>query len=79
MNVKEMIAEYLFRSGYDGLYNDDGGCCCEKTDLFPCGDVRGSCKAGYKVVCNSGCGEYNFCIGEEKKRGCERDERPWDE
>lgn len=78
MNVEEMIADYLFRSGFGGLYNENGGCCCEKTDLFPCGCVSGSCKAGYRVVCESGCGDYDFCITEERRRGCVRDERQYE-
>lgn len=78
MNIKEIVADYLKANGYDGLHYEDD-CSCDLDDLMPCQCANETyCKPGYKVVCNSGCGEYNFCIGEERKRGCERDERQWE-
>lgn len=78
MNVKEIVAEYLMAEGYDGLFNDDADCCCAVDDLFPCNCYEASCKPGYRIPCNAGCGEYNFCISAEKQRGCQLDEREWD-
>ena len=76
VSVKEIVSSYLIVNGYDGLFDGDG-CGCEAGDLFPCGYMN-DCKAGYKVVCNGGCGEYSFCITETKQRGCQLDERQFE-
>lgn len=79
MNVKEIVADYLAANGYDGLVNPDTGCGCDLEDLIACGSVwETSCKPGYKIPCNAGCGEYKYCITEEKQRGCQLDERQFE-
>ena len=76
MNVKEIVADYLTTNGYDGLCNADIQCGCGLDDLFPCVCMNEtSCVPGYKAVCNAGCGDFAYCIFEEKQRGCKWDER----
>lgn len=54
LTVKDIIKDYLVANGYDGLYTDDCGCCCERENLMPCydGDYMLNCKPGYKCTCN---------------------------
>jgi len=47
MDVIEIVDLYLKEHGYDGLYSE-GLCACEAGDLAPCGQINGSCAAGYK-------------------------------
>jgi len=51
MNVKEIVEQFLEANGYDGLYNENGGCACKRDDLMPCRNVCGTsqddCRAGY--------------------------------
>jgi hypothetical protein len=61
MLVKEIVANWLKRNGYDGLYCDDCGCFVD--GLAPCSsEVFLSCQAGVckEVDPGDGCG---FCIG----------------
>ncbi len=48
MNVKvvDMVKMHLKANGFDGLYSDE--CGCELSDLAPCGEIQGDCRAGYK-------------------------------
>ena len=51
ISVIEMVADYLKRNGYDGLY-EPGECACLLEDLAPCDSesVLG-CLPGYKTSC----------------------------
>lgn len=69
-NVLEITKQYLVANGYDGLYNP-GECCCEVSDLAPCGEIGGECRAGYKVPCPgpAGCpadGDCEWHVAEKK-------------
>jgi len=73
MNIKEMVATYLKEKGYDGLYNEEGGCSCPLDDLISCDECPAeggeagvlevrrcpTCKSGLHCEC---CGE---CIDED--------------
>lgn len=48
MTIKDIIAEWLARNGYDGLY-DGEGCGCRRDELMPCGEPKPDCIAG--VTC----------------------------
>ena len=63
MNVEQIVADWLTTHGYDGLYDEDCGCCLD--DLRPCsGEGAGQCKAGYKVPCEEG--DEGWIIGPDK-------------
>lgn len=49
MNVVEMVRWFLNCHSYEGLQSGD--CCCEVSDLAPCGEITGDCEAGYKIPC----------------------------
>lgn len=61
MNVVEIVRRFLSCHGYDGLQS--GNCCCEVSDLAPCGDITGDCEAGFKISCPppGGCRAYGDC------------------
>jgi hypothetical protein len=52
MTVTEILKDWLYTHGYDGLYHEDGECGCLVGDLGPCGEIGGSCKAGVLGKCN---------------------------
>ena len=54
-DVKQIIEDYLKSQGYDGLYNSDGECGCEMSDLFPCDESPVNCIPGYKSQCDEEC------------------------
>ncbi len=60
MNVKEITEQYLKANGYDGLYNENGECGCERGDLMPC-DCSGieDCEPAMQHYCPA-CGESIF-------------------
>lgn len=60
MDVFEIVAEYLDKNGFDGLFQA-GECACKKDDLAPCGQIDSSCEAGY--LCECDCGDHDFHIG----------------
>ena len=64
MKVIEIVKAHLVQNGFDGLYQPDAECACEISDLQPCGDEFGSCKAGYKRDDPSSPGDW--LIGPEK-------------
>ena len=79
--VTDMVRDALIAKGFDGLWSDDGECACDVSDLAPCGDMRETCKAGYKIpgcTCGEGC---DFHIGtlEAKARAAARKERDDDD
>ncbi len=49
MKVREIVAQYLKEHGFDGLYNENGGCGCIIADLGPCPEQSFDCKPGYRV------------------------------
>jgi len=62
--VIEIMWKYLKQHGYDGLFNIDGNCACERADLMPCGEYSGDCEPGYEVPCD--CGDHDYHIVKEK-------------
>lgn len=60
-DVHDIVAEYLKRYGYDGLFNSDADCACELDELAPCGEPSFSCHPGFKYGCD--CGDHDFHIG----------------
>lgn len=60
MNVKEITEQYLKANGYDGLYNENCECGCERGDLMPC-DCSGieDCEPAMQHYCHA-CGESIF-------------------
>lgn len=47
--VKEIVSRWLAKRGYDGICNDDCGCCSD--DLFPCDNYCGNCVPAYRFDC----------------------------
>jgi len=47
MNVHEIVKKYLVENGYDGLVDEESECGCLITDLAPCQEIQGICKAAY--------------------------------
>lgn len=60
--VLDIIREHLTANGYDGLYNTDGECACELSDLAPCGGITGECRPGHKIPCDGEGGSE--CMGD---------------
>lgn len=60
INVEEIVLKYLKKNGFDGLFNPNLDCGCEKDDLFACclGDNTVECIPGYK--CNQKCDECHW-------------------
>ncbi len=65
MNIQEIVSKYLTDNGYDGLYENDYECSCEKDELFPCDSPMPNCSAGYKGPCDCE-EEHEFHIGAKK-------------
>ena len=65
-NVLEIVKKYLEDNGYDGLYNDDCGCCLD--DLAPCDSNCLNCTPGYKQPVPPGHPDIDvdFIIGPNK-------------
>lgn len=63
MNVIQIISEALTDRGFDGLYSSGGGCACEIGDLAPCGDIMGTCMAGYRYWCEDADCEFTAEAG----------------
>lgn len=70
--VREIVAEWLEKNGYDGLYAPAyGDCACLISDLMPCEGEVGDCIAGYKRKCpgDEKCpigGDCSFHVGEKQ-------------
>ena len=47
--------EWLEANGYDGLFSAEYECGCVIGDIASCGDIGGSCEAGYKAFCDDAC------------------------
>lgn len=48
MTIEEIVKKYLMENGYDGLVDDECGCCID--DLMPCDSETKNCRPGYKVI-----------------------------
>lgn len=65
-------AHELQKHGYDGLWNPDGDCACQVSDLYPCGERGDNCSPGYKIPCpqgdgcDLGCGQNGWHISSSK-------------
>ena len=76
MTVKQIVAEWLVKNGFDGLCSEN--CGCPLDDLMCCGLACDSCKPGYKQLCK-GCPEFKedcdacfpggYCVTEKKGGG----------
>ncbi len=68
MTVLDMIFRTIVEKDFDGLYNSDGECACDITDLAPCGgeSFRG-CNFGYYTD-GPDWSDADFFIGKEKKK-----------
>lgn len=76
MNITaiEIIKDYLEKNNFGGLWNSDGECGCELSELIPCDNMDAECMPGYKNLCSkcdvenchikndSGC---DWCIGNQ--------------
>ena len=51
IDVEGIVKEYVEKNGYDGLWNEDGECGCEISNLVPCGEICSNCKPGFKKYC----------------------------
>ena len=62
INIKNIVAEYLVKNKFDGLWSDE--CGCELSDLMPCDEWGiAKCEPGYKLPCPENCGDHDFHIG----------------
>ena len=81
MTVREIVEKYLKENKFDGLFNGEGQCACELSDLIPCGnDDIMTCQCGYKHYCQDCSNDIkdnceididennsgSFCISENK-------------
>lgn len=67
MTGREIIAEYLKKNGFDGLFNADADCGCSLTDpeadFMACGgEGCHECSPGYQHPCD--CGDHDYHIKE---------------
>ena len=61
MNIKDIVAEWLGKNGYDGLFVP-GECACKNDELFPCGETYANCEPGYLKTATN-CPEHDWHIG----------------
>jgi hypothetical protein len=63
MTIREIVAEYLEKNGFDGLMSEC--CACARTDIGKdCGIDNNywlGCTPGYWIKCD-GCDEHQFCL-----------------
>lgn len=73
--VHDIVKAHLTENEFDGLFNEDCGCACQLSDLFPCGECFDCCEPGYKTECDgpyedpdrSWCGgDCGFHVGRAK-------------
>ncbi len=70
MTVKEIVADWLWRHHYDGLYTEECGCLA-KDELMPCGEDGRDCEAGYYREAEPDTG-YDYFIGPKRTTGGQR-------
>ena len=68
VNVKAVVAEYLEKHKFDGLWSDE--CASKLDDLMPCGDGWdiAECRPGHEMPCPENCGEHDFHIGGKQEK-----------
>lgn len=76
--VIDMVAKYLKKNGFDGLYSD-GECGCLLEDLAPCGNLLGDCKPGFKHEATEETERrksdgYDWFISPSERQGIMRDD-----
>lgn len=52
MTLIDIIQQHLKDNDFDGLYNSNLQCGCERDDLMPCGEPSAVCTPGYKRLCD---------------------------
>ena len=52
MTLRDILTEWLKAHHYDGLYDDEGECGCELSDIMPCDEPGMRCSPGVKVPCD---------------------------
>lgn len=65
-DMRDILSAELRRMGFDGLYNEDGGCGCSLGDLMPCETSiagLGDCKPALERVCPC-CGATIYLRGQ---------------
>jgi hypothetical protein len=67
MNLRDIVKQQLETAGFDGLFNHDAECACDRNDLFPCGEPSPWCEPGYRKPCD--CGEHDWHIARDKPSG----------
>ena len=65
MDCGDIIARYLYRKGYDGVYSEYGECACNFEDFAPCGESCRECIPGYERPAEEG-SEFDYIISSEK-------------
>lgn len=52
MNIEQLVAQWLYRNGYDGFYRYRPNCHCDLTNLIHCKNYEHECLPGYlgKVI-----------------------------
>ena len=60
--VGDIVEQFLREHGFDGLWNFDGECACELSDISPAACMTEDCKAGYRQPCD--CGDHEWHIGD---------------
>ncbi len=63
--AEKILVGWLKNNHYDGLFNDDLDCACERTYLAPCEGIQRGCRPGYKTTCE--CGDHDWHIEEVKR------------
>ncbi len=51
MNVIQIVQTHLRANGYDGIFNVDGDCACDRTHLAPADCLAEKCQPGAWRVC----------------------------
>jgi hypothetical protein len=52
MDLRTLLKRYMEDNGYDGLFNPNSDCACEKDDLAPCDEMSIECTLGVKGACD---------------------------
>ena len=67
MKARDLLSKSLGDQGFDGLFNGDGECGCEISDLAPCECLNlDECEPGHRTPCRCGLG-HAFDIVRERR------------